>query len=239
MARRLEIGGLYRDPTGIWRHADTDRPARVWLQFFGSRARLDGRPRRLNVLDPSPFDFEEEDLALGLSREARWGGQTAGEFPYSVAQHLEQGHALLEPALEAAVSAKKIVRADARRVRLAWHLHDGAEGLGLKDQLGPIKPILGKAWAGVVDSVQQVIHVRFGLPGELPVAWSKLIKTVDRQINASEALQLAGYSEAEIKSRDVLANKETPRTREQIDLTPWSPRIAEERWLATLRKLTS
>ncbi|GIL38483.1 hydrolase [Roseiterribacter gracilis] len=237
MPRRLEIGGLYRDPTGIWRHADTDRPARVWLQFFGSRARLDGRPRRLNVLDPSPFDFEDEDIALGLSREPRWGGQTAGDWAYSVAQHLEQGHVLLEPALQAAITAKKIPRADARRVRLAWHLHDGAEGLGLKDQLGPIKPILGPAWARVVDSVQQVIHVRFGLPGDLPVAWAKLIKTVDRQINASEALQLAGYSEAEIKSRDVLANKETPRTADILDLTPWPPSVAQERWLATLRKL--
>ena len=43
--------------------------------------------RRLNVIEPSPLDIEIEDIAYGLSRVARWNGQTIGDHPYSVAQH--------------------------------------------------------------------------------------------------------------------------------------------------------
>ena len=43
--------------------------------------------RKLDILSPSPFDIEIEDIALGLSRVTRWNGQTTGDHPYSVAQH--------------------------------------------------------------------------------------------------------------------------------------------------------
>src|SRR5687767_2492129 len=43
--------------------------------------------RRLDILDPSPLDIELSDIAHGLSRVARWNGQTVGDFPFSVAQH--------------------------------------------------------------------------------------------------------------------------------------------------------
>ena len=43
--------------------------------------------RRLDLLDPSPFDIEIEDIAHGLARVARWNGQTHGDHAFSVAQH--------------------------------------------------------------------------------------------------------------------------------------------------------
>ena len=43
--------------------------------------------RRLDLLDPSPLDVEVEDIAHGLSRVARWNGQTSGSQSYSVAEH--------------------------------------------------------------------------------------------------------------------------------------------------------
>ena len=43
--------------------------------------------RRLDLLDPSPFDIEIEDIAHGLAFVARWNGQTKGDWPYSVAEH--------------------------------------------------------------------------------------------------------------------------------------------------------
>ena len=43
--------------------------------------------RRLDLLDPSPFDVEIEDIAHGLSRVARWNGQTRGDHAFSVAEH--------------------------------------------------------------------------------------------------------------------------------------------------------
>ena len=43
--------------------------------------------RRLDLLNPSPLDIEIEDIARGISRVARWNGQSSGEYPLSVAQH--------------------------------------------------------------------------------------------------------------------------------------------------------
>ena len=43
--------------------------------------------RRLDLLDPSPFDIEIEDIAHGLARVARWNGQTNGDHAFSVAEH--------------------------------------------------------------------------------------------------------------------------------------------------------
>ena len=43
--------------------------------------------KRLDLLNPTPFDWEDEDLALGLARTYRWGGHSAWPLPLSVAQH--------------------------------------------------------------------------------------------------------------------------------------------------------
>ena len=53
--------------------------ARAWQRMLSGR--------RLNLLDPSAFDIEIEDIAQGLSRVARWNGQTKGAWAFSVAQH--------------------------------------------------------------------------------------------------------------------------------------------------------
>ena len=36
--------------------------------------------RRLDVIDPSPLDIEIGDIAHGLAFQARWNGQTKGDF---------------------------------------------------------------------------------------------------------------------------------------------------------------
>src|SRR5919202_2646923 len=44
--------------------------------------------RRLDLLAPTPFDWTDEDLAIGLSRTFRWGGHSIWPgAPLSVAQH--------------------------------------------------------------------------------------------------------------------------------------------------------
>ncbi|MEJ2027183.1 MAG: hydrolase, partial [Limibacillus sp.] len=43
--------------------------------------------RRLDLLEPSPLDIEIDDIAHGLSRVARWNGQTSGDWAFSVAEH--------------------------------------------------------------------------------------------------------------------------------------------------------
>ena len=83
--------------------------ARAWQRMLSGR--------RLDLLDPSPLDVEIEDIAQGLSRVARWNGQTVGEWAYSVAQHsllVEQLVGRFQP------------QAD-RELRLAALLHDAPE----------------------------------------------------------------------------------------------------------------
>src|SRR3546814_6910410 len=57
----------------------SDKPPRAWQRMLSGR--------RLDILDPSPLDVEIEDVALGLSRVARWNGQTVGDHAFTVAQH--------------------------------------------------------------------------------------------------------------------------------------------------------
>jgi hypothetical protein len=42
---------------------------------------------KLDLLDPRPDAWTDEDLAIGLSRTYRWGGYSAWDLPLSVAQH--------------------------------------------------------------------------------------------------------------------------------------------------------
>jgi 5'-deoxynucleotidase YfbR-like HD superfamily hydrolase len=53
--------------------------ARAWQRMLSGR--------RLDLLNPSPVDIEIEDIAHGLSRVARWNGQTRGDYTFSVLQH--------------------------------------------------------------------------------------------------------------------------------------------------------
>src|SRR5688572_6340508 len=106
--------------------------------------------RRLNLLDPSPLDIEIEDIAHGLSRVARWNGQTHGAFPLSVAQHC-----LLVEALVAEVTT-------APKPRLFALLHDGAEYV-IGDMISPFKAVLGGNYRTIEAELQKAIHIRFGL----------------------------------------------------------------------------
>ncbi len=101
-----------------------DAPPRAWQRMLSGR--------RLDLLDPSPFDVEIEDIAHGLSRVARWNGQTAGEWAYSVAQHsvlVERLVGMLDRDLP-------------QRWRLATLLHDAPEYV-IGDMITPFKSIIG------------------------------------------------------------------------------------------------
>ena len=60
-------------------HPPRAKAPRAWQRMLSGR--------RLDLLDPTPVDVEIEDIALGLSRVARWNGQTQGAWSFSVAQH--------------------------------------------------------------------------------------------------------------------------------------------------------
>ncbi len=55
------------------------RPGRAWVRLQSGK--------RLDLLDPDMAVWEDRDLAIGLSRTYRWGGQSRRDLPLSVAQH--------------------------------------------------------------------------------------------------------------------------------------------------------
>ncbi|NDW04724.1 hydrolase [Jiella sp. 40Bstr34] len=140
--------------------------------------------RRLDLLDPSPLDVEISDIAHGLARVARWNGQTKGDYAFSVAQH-----SLIVEAIVAE-------RESDPRWRMAALLHDGPEYV-VGDMISPFKAVMGGDYKTVEKRLQAAIHLRFGLPGELPAPVEKAIKAADRVSAYYEATLLAGFDAKE------------------------------------------
>jgi 5'-deoxynucleotidase YfbR-like HD superfamily hydrolase len=144
--------------------------------------------RRLDLLDPSPLDIEIEDIAHGLARVARWNGQTVGAHAFSVAEHcllVETVAGALSPALD-------------RRFRLAALMHDAPEYV-IGDLISPFKAALALDYKAFEARLLAAIHLRFGLPPELPAEITKLIKRADKIAAYYEATALAGFSVEEAR----------------------------------------
>ncbi len=153
-------------------------PKRAWQRMLSGR--------RLDLLDPSPFDVEIEDIARGLARVARWNGQTSGDHAFSVAEHsvvVEDIFTRLDP---------KATRED----RLICLLHDAAEYV-IGDMISPFKAALGIDYKAFEHRLEEAIHLRFGLPAEMPPRLKKKIKLADVYCAWFEATQIAGFDPVE------------------------------------------
>ncbi|WP_170410743.1 HD domain-containing protein [Ruegeria atlantica] len=142
--------------------------------------------RRLDLLDPTPVDIEIEDIAHGLAFVARWNGQTAGDYAYSVAEH-----SLLVEELFGRIAPKAPVK-----WRLAALLHDAPEYV-IGDMISPVKSAVGPDYGALDDRLAAAIHIRFGLPAAVPKTVKRQIKKADKISAWMEATQIAGFSEAE------------------------------------------
>ena len=171
--------------------------------------------RRLNLLEPSPLDIEIEDIAHGLSRVARWNGQTNGEWAYSVAEH--------------SVLVESLTCRFRKNVPPSWRmaalLHDAAEYV-IGDLISPFKAAVGFDYKGFEHSLQSAIHIRFGIAAIPPDSAHKLIKRADHASAYLEAVQLAGFTPAEAKQ--IFGR---PRGIEKISLSPVPPARAKQIFL--------
>src|SRR5215211_2789478 len=120
-------------------------PPRAWQRMLSGR--------RLDLLDPSLLDIEIEDIAHGLARVARWNGQTAGEYIFSVAQH-----SLLVEAISGELQLDLPPAS-----RLTVLLHDAAEYV-LGDVISPFKAVIGDGYKAVEARLTTAIYLRLGLP---------------------------------------------------------------------------
>ena len=156
----------------------TPKPPRAWQRMLSGR--------RLDLLDPSPFDIEIEDIAHGLARVARWNGQTIGEHAFSVAQHsliVEELCRVIRPGLEP-------------KWQMAALLHDASEYV-IGDMISPFKSALGASYKDFEARLEAAIHVRFQLPPKTPATIKALIKKADKACAFFEATQLAGFTKRE------------------------------------------
>lgn len=178
--------------------------------------------RKLDILSPSPLDIEIEDISLGLSRVTRWNGQTTGKHAYSVAQHsviVEEVFNLEYPNLN-------------KRWKLAALLHDAPEYV-IGDLITPFKYALNNSYRDVEDNLMKAIHIRFGLPAELPKSIELKIKRIDKAVAWYEAINIAGYDNKEalvILKKPILKNK-------LEKILPVSPSIIAKKFLKRFSEL--
>jgi hypothetical protein len=188
---------------------------------------------RINLLEPLATDWDDEDLAIGLSRTYRWGGHSAWDLPLSVAQH-----SLTVLALRRAIDAKPLSHAEALRELL----HDAEEGFLSWDPISPLKPYLGGDFHALLDALNQAIRQRYRLPPWTAEAYAAH-KYADRLAAASEAFHVVGWSLSEI--RDYLEIDLAPVSADPVHppagmrpWQPWPPTLAASRFLDTLRALS-
>ena len=139
--------------------------------------------RRLDLIDPSALDIEIEDIAHGLSRVARWNGQTWGAHSFSVAQHCVLVEAIFS----------HCNKGQTKQAKLAALLHDASEYV-IGDMISPFKAALGVDYKEFENSLLKAIHQRFGLPTSGQTEIEMLIKQADKMAAYLEATQLAGFA---------------------------------------------
>jgi len=63
--------------------------------------------------------------------------------------------------------------------------------------ISPVKAAVGPGYEVLDERLMAAIHIRFGLPAQVPVAIKKQIKKADKISAWLEAIQIAGFTEAE------------------------------------------
>jgi uncharacterized protein len=190
----------------------TDAP-RAWQRMLSGR--------RLDLLDPSPLDVEIGDIAHGLARVARWNGQTMGDHAFSVAEHsviVERICLETRPGWPA-------------RWRMAALLHDAPEYV-IGDMISPFKAALGYDYKAFESRLERAVHMRFGLPPELPRTVKDAIKRADRVCAFHEAVQIAGFS---VEEAAKFFGR--PRVRMPVTLAPLPASEAQALYLERFERL--
>jgi hypothetical protein len=187
--------------------------------------------KRLDLLNPTPLDWEDEDLAIGLARTYRWGGHSAWPLPLSVAQH-----SLFVLALHRLDQGDDDPRADLREL-----LHDADEGLLGFDCISVVKPFLGEGFQRLTTQLQTAVFLRYGV-SDWTSEQRRKHKKADRIAAASEAVHVVGWTKAEV--RNTLRIPHESLTFDPLitiyggtPWEPWPPGLAAERFLAELSRL--
>ena len=204
---------------------NADRAPRAWIRLPSGAA--------LDLINPSPQAWTDEDLAKRLARTFRWGGESTWDWPLSVAQHSLMVLALRREWAEAPLTAGE---------QLAELLHDAEEGFLGFDCISPLKRVLGQPFSDVADRLMHAVSLRYGLPDWTPDT-HRIHKRADSIAAASEAVHCTGWSRDEV--RDVLGIEFPVLDVDPLQSIhggtawePWPSDVAAARFLDELRRLT-
>ena len=196
--------------------------------------------KRLDLLHPTPFDWDDADLAVGLARTYRWGGHSGWPLPLSVAQHSLAVLAMYR-ADEHRADERAAGHASGLSAELRELLHDADEGLLGFDCISVVKPFLGEGFRALTVELQRAVALRYGLRDYQP-AERKAHKRNDRVAAASEAVHVVGWTRDEV--RRTLRIPFPPLAIDPLVAVygcapwePWPPTLAAERFLHELGAL--
>jgi hypothetical protein len=159
-------------------------------------------------LDPRPEEIVVEDIAHALSNQCRYSGHVR-KF-YSVAEHSVRVALHVKPPH-----------------RLWGLLHDAPETY-LVDLAGPIKHYsrLGDAYREIEEPLMKCVCARFGLSPAEPVE----VKVADNELLMTEKRDLMGPGPAKWREENFQPLREI--------IVPWSPEMAERKFLELFAALT-
>ena len=206
------------------------RAAGTWKDRTRAWVRLPSG-KRLDLLHPTPFDWDDTDLAVGLARTYRWGGHSAWPLPLSVAQH-----SLAVLAMHRSARRTADPGAELREL-----MHDADEGLLGFDCISVVKPFLGEGFKALTANLQRAVALRYGLRDYEP-AERRVHKRIDRSAAASEAVHVVGWTREEVRHTLRIPFQPSP-----VDplvaaygcppWEPWPPTLAARRFLDELAAL--
>ena len=203
---------------------NAERAPRAWIRLPSGAA--------LDLINPSPQAWTDEDLAKRLARTFRWGGESTWDWPLSVAQHSLMVLALRREWAETPLTAAE---------QLAELLHDAEEGFLGFDCISPLKRVLGQPFSDVADRLMHAVSLRYGLPDWTPET-HRIHKRADSIAAASEAVHCTGWSRDEV--RDVLGIEFPVLDVDPLQSIyggtawePWPSELAAKRFLDELLRL--
>lgn len=187
--------------------------------------------RRLDLANPDPQAWTDEDMAIRLARTSRWAGESRWSEPLSVAQHSLLVLAIAEQRAGASLPPARALRE---------LLHDAEEGLLGFDCNSPLKTILGERFEWTSQRLLKAVWKRYALP-HWSTADHAAHKEADRVAAAAEAVHVVGWSEEEIRSvlgidSEVLV---ADPLAQRYDCEPWRPWPAQQAMEAFLAELRS
>ena len=102
--------------------------------------------------------------------------------------------------------------------------------------ISPVKAAVGPGYAALDARLAAAVHLRFGLPAELPAAVKAEIKRADRVSAWLEAVRIAGFAEAEANR---LFGPPRPEAIAEIAIHTRPPAEAKRAFLARFARLAS